>query len=285
MSREHEYKLCLFGRASDFIERAEPMLYLEEDRNATMIATANMIANQSGVFDGPFWYGVIEGSNSQAKACVMHSQPDGLLMTELPEAAGKLVYEGLNESIGPPARVVGYHSQARQLAERWQQEYHTRIKKEDSWEILRLDSVRSTTRAYNGILRLAGPESKEVIAQWGRLYSKEKPAFISIEDFFLKKLEREELFVLDDNGPKSMATVSARTRNGIRISAVFTPPAFRGRGYGKSIVSLLCEHLTSKGVKFITLSTRDGDDVKKMYQRLGFKRIGRKSSVTLEKAI
>ena len=274
------YKIRSFQRARDFLDRAEAMLYEEEDRNATMIATANMIASGSDVFRGPFWYAIVAGGESKCLACMMHSKPDGLLMTEMPEGAGDVLYEAVNQWIGPPGRVVGSKDQAESLARRWENDFNVRIKRKDDWEILRMDSLTEPKKKNTGTLRVGREEEKEEIARWGQLYSKERPAFISIEEFFLKKLGRKELFVLDDDGARSVATVSARTKHGIRISAVFTPPEFRGRGYADSIVRQLCMHLMDSGFEFITLTTREGETVKRLYQGLGFRVVGQKRGVT-----
>lgn len=278
--KEYGYKIRSFQRARDFLDRAEAMLYEEEDRNATMIATANMIANGSDVFRGPFWYGIVAADESKCLACMMHSKPDGLLMTEMPKGAGDLLYEAVNKWIGPPGRVVGSKGQTERLAQRWENDFNVRIKRKDDWEILRIDSLTKPKRENPGTLRAGSQEEKEEIARWGQIYSKERPAFISIEEFFLKKLGRKELFVLDDDGARSLATVSARTKHGIRISGVFTPPEFRGRGYANSLVRQLCTHLMCSGVEFITLTTREGETVKRLYQGLGFRVVGQKRGVT-----
>lgn len=57
------------------------------------------------------------------------------------------------------------------------------------------------------------------------------------------------------------------------IMGVATLPAFRRRGFGAAVTSRLVELAVAAGVSLVLLSA-DGDDVARVYERLGFRRIG-----------
>lgn len=75
-----------------------------------------------------------------------------------------------------------------------------------------------------------------------------------------------------------LVTMAANTRstlNGGTISLVYTPPHFRGSGYGSNAVALLSEKIISNGKKFTNLYT----DLKNptsnsIYQKIGYVMIG-----------
>jgi ribosomal protein S18 acetylase RimI-like enzyme len=57
------------------------------------------------------------------------------------------------------------------------------------------------------------------------------------------------------------------------VMGVATLPAFRRRGLGLAVTSALVEAAFDRGVDLVLLSA-DGDDVARVYERLGFRRIG-----------
>jgi predicted GNAT family acetyltransferase len=57
------------------------------------------------------------------------------------------------------------------------------------------------------------------------------------------------------------------------IVAVATLPAYRRRGLGSTVTSTLVEHAFGSGVDLVLLSAQN-DDVARIYEKLGFARIG-----------
>jgi ribosomal protein S18 acetylase RimI-like enzyme len=76
----------------------------------------------------------------------------------------------------------------------------------------------------------------------------------------------------DDDGPVSVGThqpVGAVTE----VVGVATLPAARRRGLGAAVTSALVQDAIARGVTTVFLSA-DSDDVARVYERLGFRRIG-----------
>lgn len=73
-------------------------------------------------------------------------------------------------------------------------------------------------------------------------------------------------------GPVSGGSISPRT--GVaEITGVSTLPAFRRRGVGVAVTSLLVTEAIRRGVGTCFLSA-GSEDIAKIYRRLGFERIG-----------
>ena len=95
-------------------------------------------------------------------------------------------------------------------------------------------------------------------------------------DDMRSSLERGETWVLEDDG----AVVASTSFNAVldeivQVGGVWTPPEFRGRGYGRSVVAASLIDARNEGVGRSVLFT--GDDnvgARKAYAALGYQRIG-----------
>jgi predicted GNAT family acetyltransferase len=68
-----------------------------------------------------------------------------------------------------------------------------------------------------------------------------------------------------------MAPCQGPTRNGIRVSYVFTPRPLRGKGYGTAIITALSQHLLDQGRRFCFLfADLDNPTSNSIYQKVGY---------------
>lgn len=76
--------------------------------------------------------------------------------------------------------------------------------------------------------------------------------------------------------PVAMAGVQGHTRNGIRISWVYTPPPERRKGYAAQLVAKVCEEQMGKGKKLCFLYTDlENPTSNHIYQSIGFKPVSK----------
>lgn len=73
-----------------------------------------------------------------------------------------------------------------------------------------------------------------------------------------------------DNHPVSMANIAHRSPRHARINAVYTPSAFRKKGYASAIVAELCSILESEGLVPMLYADLKNPDSNKVYQNIGF---------------
>jgi predicted GNAT family acetyltransferase len=62
----------------------------------------------------------------------------------------------------------------------------------------------------------------------------------------------------------------AQPDGGARITFVYTPPEFRGRGFGAAITAALAQSLFARGQSWICLFADDNTAARRIYLRLGF---------------
>lgn len=84
--------------------------------------------------------------------------------------------------------------------------------------------------------------------------------------------EARTTFWIVDDAPVSMAAISRRLRHAAAISAVYTPPALRGRGYAGSVVAAVVERIYAEGRSTACLYTDLRNPFSnRCYAKIGFK--------------
>ncbi|MBB6672007.1 GNAT family N-acetyltransferase [Cohnella nanjingensis] len=73
-----------------------------------------------------------------------------------------------------------------------------------------------------------------------------------------------------DGRSVSMANIGHRSPRHARINAVYTPAAYRKRGYASAIVAALCEIVKSEGLAPMLYADMKNPDANQVYRRIGF---------------
>jgi len=99
-------------------------------------------------------------------------------------------------------------------------------------------------------------------------------------------IERGETFFWDVDGlAVSTASAWGPTPNGIRISLVYTPPEYRGRGYASACVAALSQRMLDSGRKFCFLYTDLANPTSnKIYRAIGYEKVCEDEQIFFEAA-
>lgn len=248
-----------------------------------MYSSVTLIARESPVFTGPYWFGAIEDENGDIVACGNHNLPDGLCISETPESMLDAVYRSFVDAVGVPHRVMAPQITAKWLAERCSDTSNICRRFQARWHTYRLDNLIWPVKDVPGQLRKGRIEEEDLIARWGREFGEEQPAPVDVSDFMLRKLADGDLFVWDNIGAKAILTLSGCVGKGIRISGVYAPPEFRCRGYASAAVAALSHAKLSNGREFVVLNVTDGNPAERLYQRLGYRLIGSRDCFLMDK--
>ena len=175
--------------------------------------------------------------------------------------------------------VVGPASEAQAFAACWAEAVPSALPK----ETMRLRVFEAHTVAdmplAAGTLRLASMDDHPLMAQWVAAFSQEaleEPADLdgakkSAERFIAEK----QLYIWDCNGPVSMAKTTRPMRNGISVTAVYTPPEQRSKGYATSCVASLTKELLSEGYSFCSLFADQANPTSNsIYMKIGYVPLG-----------
>jgi len=126
-----------------------------------------------------------------------------------------------------------------------------------------------------GKLRIANPADLDLVATWENGFNVD---IFRISDLVQSRQSAElrigegDLYLWDDQQPRSMAMKTRPTRHGISISQVYTPPEFRGRGYATACVAELSRGLLHSGWQFCALfAVVTNQSANYVYQKIGYK--------------
>ncbi len=271
----HRNAKSLLGRCSGVLESQEAL-------NNNLIQLLSLIENKSDVLQPPYAFGVVE-DNGEPVGCFVSASPDGLVITDLPEPAVAPLCEALRADDDLPARIVGEPRFTRQLIQELlaEEDYEATISSE--WKVYRLDKVTPLESPAPGVLRRATLDDEYLVDQWGYAYGDEKPTFLNVHDFLMSKLRSNEMYFWDDRNPRTMITTSGQNMNGRRVSSVFTPREFRGRGYATTGVAAISDLLTREGAEYVVLTAGLGEPAARIYRRIGFCPVGDRQSYILRR--
>ncbi len=130
-----------------------------------------------------------------------------------------------------------------------------------------------------GALRLASMDDHPLMAQWIDAFSQEALGEPADRDKAEKSAARfiadKQLYIWDCNGPVSIAKTTRPMRNGITVTAVYTPPEQRNKGYSTSCVASLTKKLLSERYSFCSLFADQSNPISNsIYEKIGYVPLG-----------
>ena len=175
--------------------------------------------------------------------------------------------------------VVGPASEAQAFSACWAEAVPSASPK----ETMRLRVFEARTVAdvpfAAGALRLASIDDHPLMAQWMDAFSQEALGEPADLDEAKKSAERfiadKQLYIWDCNGPVSIAKTTRPMRNGISVTAVYTPPEQRNKGYATSCVASLTKKLLSEHYSFCSLFADQANPTSNsIYAKIGYASLG-----------
>lgn len=146
-----------------------------------------------------------------------------------------------------------------------------------SMHIMQLDKVSNLVKAP-GFMRSIEEEDQFFLPHWRRAF--EEDCHLPAQDLrthtqLLVPLYKERLhFLWEDNFPVAMAAQCRKTENGAVIGNVYTPPQFRGKGYGQALVASLSQLLLNRGNRFCCLFADAENPIScGIYRKIGYREL------------
>ncbi len=133
------------------------------------------------------------------------------------------------------------------------------------------------------VCRKARVDDVDELARWRAAYSDETLGGVSPEKSFeeirqrvLRDVGTPRQWVLEKDGARvSMSGFNATTPDCVQVGGVYTPPALRGRGYGRAVVAGSLVEARKTGVQRSILFTDKGNlAARAAYVALGYQVIG-----------
>jgi len=258
-----------YGSAAQFLSDVGPWLLASGAQNSLLLSVVYLLAGDDHPFQEPFYLAAIKDAD-RIIGCAVRPPPDQLDLTALPAGGASLLIESV-AALYPELHIVaGPPESALEFAGAWVRERggHWRIR--HHWTLLALQTVIPPP-PVDGKLRLAQENDLATVREWARGYAQETNSHVDVTAFFERRLSRRSLHIWDDRGPKCMVAEANRTPNSVSISGVYTPGAFRKRGYASNAVAAATQHALDAGCKFCALvADREMATPIRIYRSVGY---------------
>jgi GNAT superfamily N-acetyltransferase len=268
-------KIQRHSNSRSFLKSAEDWLLVDEAQNNLIFAVANQLLSDDHPYEDPIYLATIE-DNARVSGCAWRTPPFKLGFTQLPIESIPLlvsdvsaVYDSLPAVIGPEPEAIEFaNCWSRQVGVEWAIGMRQRI--------YCLERVNFPARVAAGALRRAKMSDLSFLSEWGAGFARD--AGVQHHDplkYSERSIRQDSLYIWEDQEPRSMASASGATPNGIRVGYVYTPPAFRNHGYATALVSSLSQLLLEAGQRFCFLYTDLANPVSnKIYEQIGYAAVG-----------
>jgi uncharacterized protein len=114
-----------------------------------------------------------------------------------------------------------------------------------------------------GRLEVATPQDRSMVKEWVEGFIEEAGYEVGnrrVDDVVEALIAPRLLYLWKSPQPVSMAAWVSPTPNGASINFVYTPPEFRGQGYGKAVSAALAAQMLASGLKYCFILTDIGDE-------------------------
>ncbi len=223
--------------------------------------------------DRPLLWTIQDGSRIELVA--IQTLKKAMLVTRASHAAAECFAEALASRHWSGNTLIGVSPSVGGLAERYGELSRRRRTLAVCLRVFQLDRV-VWPKPVSGAMQACRGAHRDILAQFVVGFEADTGQ-TSLEDAQSRAdrlIADGRIYIWGDRDPVAMAAYSGETPNGIRISWVYTPPEFRGKGYASNLVANLSQHLLDEGRKYCFLFTDQANPTSNsIYQKLGYRPI------------
>jgi GNAT superfamily N-acetyltransferase len=271
------------GDAAEFLAAAGPYLLAERARNTVILTvTASMRAASAGAPPAgdpaarPLlgWWSDPAG---EVGGAFLHTPRFPVVLTAVaPAVAEQLASVTL---AGRPVPGVNAHLPvAEAFAAAWEKAHGGQARVHINQRLYRLAALSWPDPAPDGSARLAAEADVPLLADWFRAFGLEVHDMGADVDHVPGVRERVSyggVTIWQAGGqPVAIAGATRQVGGMARIGPVYTPPEFRGRGYGSAVTAAASQRLLEAGAEDVLLYTDLANPVSNsIYQRIGYQAV------------
>jgi len=262
--------------ADAFLARARSTLEQHEAANNLMIGIAVRLHEFPERIKTQPWLATVEDGERLVAAAVM-TPPHRLILHaegDDPEPLQLLAHALVADGWHVPG-VGALKATARAFAEIWSAATGQPQRAGMNERVYELRRVNPPEPPMSGVLRVATEKDTALMSEWvwGLLQDAGLEGTTEgAREIAEMRIADRDLFIWDHGGPVSTATKTRHSTHGIVVSLVYTPPAYRNRGYASAAVAALSQQLLDAGWEFCALFTDLANPTSNsIYQRIGYR--------------
>lgn len=193
-----------------------------------------------------------------------------LLVSRMPAAAIEAVVDLVGTILPTLTGVSGLEPEPAMFAEAWRRRSGRTVGQRSAMWLYQLERVLMPPVGPNGTARLARPDELDQLVAWATAANfslASGPPAVAL------RVATRRLFVWDQGGGAvSMARVSSPVAGVARVGFVYTPPAYRRRGYASALVAAMSQLILDEGAESCVLYTdADNPTSNAIYRALGYR--------------
>ena len=270
---EHSDAAALLSHAAFLLERREH----GEIENGVMLGVCAAASRAAPASDA-LWLTIDDDLGPVAAA--MRTPPYHLLVSRMAHDARRALIDALRARGSAIPGVTSIAETAHAFGAEWAAENDVRASVTMRQGVYALTRVTPLARAPRGRMRPAEEREAIILEQWASAFAIDA-ALPSAERDMFPRLVRSHVRARTlsiwelDGAPVSMACVQGATKNGIRVSMVYTPPEHRGHGFASACVAAVSERELASGRRFCMLYADLANPTSNgIYRRIGYQMIG-----------
>jgi GNAT superfamily N-acetyltransferase len=232
--------------AREFLARAEAWLAEDEIAHAVLLANARHARADDSHYEKPVYWATIE-DDGRIIGCAYRTPPYFVGVTALPPAATAPLVASLEEIYRSVSGFSGVEPTVGDVAAAWRERHGGSASIVSRQRLLLLPQDVPPSPAV-GALRAAVPSDAAIAQGWGAA-SVIETGLAQLDGVFCARLiGARQLYFWDDGAQRCMVGVLRQTERSAAIGIVYTPPAYRGKGYASAAVRALCLELRRRGI-------------------------------------
>ncbi|NQT86538.1 hypothetical protein HQ560_07230 [bacterium] len=265
--------LTQHNSATAFLDAARATLEAAEAANNLMLGIATWLAKATDPPERPPYMATVR--DRALRVAALMTPPHRLILGGGHDGpALDAVIHDLLDGGRPVPGVVGPENLSKAFAAHWGHHTGSRCSEAMHLRIYRLTEAALAPPA-EGTLRRADPGDTDTVGHWIHRFNHDIRETIPPDDpraMAESRIAAGDIYLWDHHGPVAMAATARKTRHGVTLNLVYTPPELRGKAYATSCVTQLCRQLLADEWRFCCLFADLANPVSNhIYRKIGFR--------------
>ena len=227
-------RVCLHPDARAFLARSEPWLKRAEIEHSMALQSARFACNNDWQFQKPLYWATVEDGR-RIVGCAFRTPPHRLGITALPLDAIPALVESVGTFYPTLSGVAGPESPAMRVHDRMARQRGGSWSVRARQQLLEHKAIVPVANLPPGTLRPATALDGGIAQQWGAAFARESGLTALDGGVCARLIPERRLYFWDDGAPRCMIGVLNETSDAAAIGILYTPPAFRERGYATRV--------------------------------------------------
>ncbi len=241
-------QLCKFDTIQAFWHNAQDYLLQHEAEHNLLLGISHTLLNYPDRYPEPPYLAIAQ-ANGKIQAVAIRTPPYKLLLSKaLDFNALALIAKDLQNYPGQLPGVNGLVAEVETFLQAWQTLTGQSFRQVMEMKTHLLTQVESVATA-SGSLRLATESDRPLLIEWYTAFADEIGEIVhqDAERAVNTGLTKQNIYLWEDGMPVSWANGNPYSSTAARIGPVYTPPAYRRKGYATACVAALSQRLLDQG--------------------------------------